>query len=87
MPKSGPIRVKPPRAAPVGTAIARMEDPRGESLMYLVGDGTDKPYRLSVRSPLFVILSATPQLLKGSKIADVPSILGMLDVCMGETDR
>ncbi|HOL08127.1 MAG TPA: hypothetical protein PKX44_07620 [Methanomassiliicoccaceae archaeon] len=55
--------------------------------MYLVGDGTDKPYRLSVRSPLFVILSATPQLLKGSKIADVPSILGMLDVCMGETDR
>ncbi len=87
MPKSGPIRVKPPRNAPAGTAMARMEDPRGESLMYLVGDGGSKPYRLSVRSPLFVILSASPKLINGYKIADVPSILGMLDVCMGETDR
>ena len=55
--------------------------------MYVIGDGTDKPYRLSVRSPLFVILSASPVLLRGNKIADLPSILGMIDVCMGETDR
>jgi NADH-quinone oxidoreductase subunit D len=87
MPKDGPIRVKPPRNAPAGTGFARMEDPRGESLMYIAGDGTDKPYRVKVRSPLFVTLSATPHLLRGNKVADVPSILGMIDVCMGETDR
>jgi NADH-quinone oxidoreductase subunit D len=87
MPKDGPIRVKPPRNAPVGTGFARMEDPRGESLIYVVGKGDDEPYRLKVRSPLYVILSATPLLLRGHKVADVPSILGMIDVCMGETDR
>ena len=87
MPKDGPIRVKPPRNAPVGTGFARMEDPRGESLIYVVGKGDDEPYRLKVRSPLYVILSATPHLLRGHKVADVPSILGMIDVCMGETDR
>jgi NADH-quinone oxidoreductase subunit D len=87
MPKSGPVRIKPPRNAPVGTGMARMEDPRGESLMYIIGDGTDRPYRLKVRSPFFVTLSAAPVMLKGYKVADVPSIMGMLDVCMGETDR
>jgi len=64
-----------------------MEDPRGESLIYVIGDGSDKPFRIKVRSPLYVILSAMPHLLKGNKVADVPSILGMIDVCMGETDR
>jgi len=87
MPKTGPIRVKTPRNAPEGTGIGRMEDPRGESFMYVVGDGSDKPYRLKVRSPFFVTLSAAPVMLKGYKVADVPSIMGMLDVCMGETDR
>jgi NADH-quinone oxidoreductase subunit D len=87
MPRSGPIRVKPPRNAPVGTGMARMEDPRGESLIYVIGDGTGSPYRLKVRSPLFVTLSASPVMLKGFKVADVPSIMGMIDVCMGETDR
>lgn len=87
MPKEGPIRIKPPRKAPEGTGTARMEDPRGESFMYVIGDGTDKPYRLKVRSPFFVSLSAAPVMLRGYKVADVPSIMGMLDVCMGETDR
>jgi NADH-quinone oxidoreductase subunit D len=87
MPKSGPIRVKPPRNAPAATGFARMEDPRGESLIYITGDGTDKPTRVKVRSPFFVSLSAAPHMLRGYKVADVPSIMGMLDVCMGETDR
>jgi NADH-quinone oxidoreductase subunit D len=87
MPKTGPVRVKAPRTAPEGTGFARMEDPRGESFMYVVGDGSDKPYRLKVRSPFFVTLSASPYMLKGYKVADVPAIMGMLDVCMGETDR
>ena len=86
MPK-GPVRVKPPRYAPEGTGMDRMEDPRGESLMYVIGDGTEKPFRLKVRSPFFVTLSAAPVMVNGCKVADVPSIMGMIDVCMGETDR
>jgi len=87
MPKSGPVRIKPPKVAPVGTGMARMEDPRGESLIYIVGNGTDKPARVKVRSPFFVSLSASPVMLNGYKIADVPSVIGMLDPCMGEADR
>ncbi|TFG56618.1 MAG: NADH-quinone oxidoreductase subunit D [Methanomassiliicoccus sp.] len=86
MPK-GPTRVKVPRCPPKGTAVARVEDPRGESLMYMVSDGTDKPYRLKVRSPNYVNLSASPAMLLGNKISDVPAIMGVLDMCIGETDR
>jgi NADH-quinone oxidoreductase subunit D len=83
----GPVRVKVPRCPPKGSAACRVEDPRGESLMYIVSDGTDKPYRLKVRSPNYVNLSAAPAMLLGFKISDVPSIMGVLDMCIGETDR
>jgi len=83
----GPVRVKVPRNAPKKSVVARVEDPRGEGMMYVVGDGTDKPYRLSVRSPVFVYVSAANHMLKGHKIADVPSIMGSIDMCLGETDR
>jgi NADH-quinone oxidoreductase subunit D len=84
----GPHRLKPPRNAPKGkTAWAHVEDPRGEGLMYIVGNGDDKPYRLKVRSPIFVTVSASPVMLKGYKVADVPSIMGSVDMCLGETDR
>ncbi|MBM4237831.1 MAG: NADH-quinone oxidoreductase subunit NuoD, partial [Euryarchaeota archaeon] len=84
---SGPFRVKPPRDAPKRTAVARVEDPRGEGLMYVIGDGTDRPYRLKVRSPIFVSVSAVPVMLKDYKVADVPAIMGSIDMCLGETDR
>jgi NADH-quinone oxidoreductase subunit D len=84
---TGPFRVKAPRNGPRKTAFARVEDPRGEALMYVVGDGTDRPYRLKVRSPIFVIVSAVPVMLRGYKVADVPSIMGSVDMCLGETDR
>ncbi|MDD1768140.1 MAG: NADH-quinone oxidoreductase subunit D [Methanomassiliicoccales archaeon] len=84
---AGPIRVKAPRNAPKKTAYARVEDPRGEGLMYVIGNGTDKPYRLKVRSPIFVTVSAVPIMLRGYKVADVPSIMGSVDMCLGETDR
>ncbi|MBN1109315.1 MAG: NADH-quinone oxidoreductase subunit D [Methanomassiliicoccales archaeon] len=83
----GPVRVKVPRCPPKGTVGCRVEDPRGESLMYIVSDGTDKPYRLKVRSPNYINLSAAPAMLLGYKISDVPSIMGVLDMCIGETDR
>jgi NADH-quinone oxidoreductase subunit D len=83
----GPHRIKPPRNGPEGTGWMHVEDPRGEGLMYVIGDGTDHPYRLKVRSPIFVTVSATPVMLVGYKISDVPSIMGSVDMCLGETDR
>jgi NADH-quinone oxidoreductase subunit D len=85
MPK-GPFRVKPPRNAE-GEAFRRTEDARGEALMYVIGDGTDKPYRLKIRSPIFVSVSIAPFILKGARIADVVSIMGSIDMCVGEMDK
>ena len=86
--KPGAIRVKPPRTAPKGkTGWAHVEDPRGEGFMYVIGNGDDRPYRLKVRSPIFVTVSAAPEMLVGYKVADVPAIMGSVDMCLGETDR
>jgi len=86
MPK-GPVRVKTPLIGPPGDAMGRVEDPRGEGIMYVIGDGTEQPYRLKVRSPIFVSMSAAKKMLVGYKIADVVAIMGSIDVCMGETDK
>jgi len=86
MPK-GNWRVRAPRNAPVGAGLGRVEDPRGEGMMYVVGDGTDRPYRLKIRSPIFVTVSAAKRMLVGYKVADVVAIMGGLDMCIGETDR
>jgi NADH-quinone oxidoreductase subunit D len=85
--KNAPYRLKVPSKVPAGRSFTRLEDPRGESIMYLVSDGTDKPYRLKVRSPIFVNVSAAKPLVQGSRIADVPVIMAMIDMCLGETDR
>ena len=86
MPK-GRWRIVAPRNAPAGTGLGRVEDPRGEAVMYVVGDGTDRPYRLKIRSPIFVTVSAAPKILVGYKLADVVAIMGGLDMCIGENDR
>jgi NADH-quinone oxidoreductase subunit D len=83
---SGPFRVKAPRRAD-GEACRRTEDARGEALMYVVGDGTERPYRLKIRSPIFVSVSTAPVILRGCKIADVVSIMGSIDMCVGEMDK
>ena len=85
--KNAPYRIKTPTKVPAGTHFMRMEDPRGESLMYLVSDGTDKPYRLKVRSPIFTNVSTSKAMCQGCRIADVPAILAQIDMCLGETDR
>jgi len=86
MPK-GKWRIVAPRNAPVGTGLARVEDPRGEGVIYVVGDGSERPYRVKIRSPIFVTVSAAPKMLIGYKLADVVAIMGGLDMCIGETDR
>ena len=85
--RNAPYRLKVPTKVPAARAFTRLEDPRGESLMYLISDGTDKPYRLKVRSPIFTNVSAAKPMVVGSRIADVPVIMAMIDMCLGETDR
>lgn len=87
LPKGEIMAERVPKAAPQKSVYGRTEDPRGEAGMYVVGDGTNKPYRIKIRSPAFVNTSALPHMLKGYKIADVPAICGSIDVCIGETDR
>ena len=75
--------IRPPK----GDVYVRAENPRGEIGVYLVSDGTDKPYRVKVRPPSFCNLSAIKHLLKDSWVADAVIILGSLDIVLGEVDR
>jgi NADH-quinone oxidoreductase subunit D len=67
-------------------SIVNREVPRGECLMYLVAD-PQRAYRLSIRSPSFVNLSALGKIVKGHRMADLFAILGSLDIVMGDVDR
>ncbi|MEW5759614.1 MAG: NADH-quinone oxidoreductase subunit D [Candidatus Thermoplasmatota archaeon] len=87
---NGEIIAKVPKAgpkAPKKAVYVRAEDPRGEGAFYLVGNETNKPYRIKIRSPTFVHILALPHFTIGYKIADVPAIMGSVDPCMGEVDR
>ena len=72
---------------PAGEVYVRAENPRGEIGVYLISDGTDKPYRIKVRPPSFCNLSALKHMLKDCWIADSVVILGALDIVLGEVDR
>jgi NADH-quinone oxidoreductase subunit D len=90
MPKGGPIIApKLPRILrpPVGEVYMRAENPRGEYGVYIVSKGTDKPYRLKIRSPAFCNLSALRAMTVGHYVADAVVILGSVDIVLGEVDR
>ncbi len=72
---------------PAGEIYAAVEAPKGEFGVYLVADGTNKPYRLKIRAPGFPHLAAMDYLCKGHMLADVSAILGSLDIVFGEIDR
>jgi NADH-quinone oxidoreductase subunit D len=72
---------------PPGEAYAAVEAPKGEFGVYLVSDGTNKPYRCKIRAPSFVHLSALEFLTRGHMLADVSAVLGSIDVVFGECDR
>ena len=72
---------------PAGEVYVRSENPRGEIGVYLISDGTDKPYRVKVRPPSFCNLSALKHMLRDAWIADSVVILGALDIVLGEVDR
>ena len=72
---------------PEGEVYHHIESSRGDLGVYLISDGSPKPYRLKWRAPSFISLQALPQMVKGWKVADVVAILGSLDVVLGEVDR
>ncbi|MBI1211553.1 MAG: NADH-quinone oxidoreductase subunit D [Alphaproteobacteria bacterium] len=72
---------------PAGEAYAAVEAPKGEFGVYLVSDGSNKPYRCKIRAPGFAHLQAIDFLTKGHMLADVSAILGSLDIVFGEVDR
>jgi len=72
---------------PAGEVYSAVEAPKGEFGVYLVSDGTDKPYRCKIRAPGFAHLSAMDFLCRKSMLADVSAILGSIDIVFGEVDR
>lgn len=72
---------------PAGETYTAVEAPKGEFAVYLVADGTNKPYRCKIRAPGFAHLQGTDFMCKGSMLADTVAIIGSMDVVFGEIDR
>jgi len=72
---------------PEGEAYAAVEHPKGEFGVYFISDGANKPYRMKLRSPAFVHLSAMNELSKGHMLADAVAIIGTIDIVFGDIDR
>jgi NADH-quinone oxidoreductase subunit D len=72
---------------PEGEVYAAVEAPKGEFGVYLVSDGSNKPYRCKLRAPGFAHLQAMDFITRGHMLADVSAILGSLDIVFGEVDR
>jgi NADH dehydrogenase I D subunit len=72
---------------PPGEAYASIESPKGELGVYIVSDGTEKPFRLKLRMPTFMNLQSLAQMCKGGYLADVVACLSSLDPVFGECDK
>jgi NADH-quinone oxidoreductase subunit D len=72
---------------PAGEAYMAVEAPKGEFGVFLVSDGTNKPYRCRIKAPGFLHLQASDFLCKGHMLADAAAIIGAMDIVFGEIDR
>jgi NADH-quinone oxidoreductase subunit D len=72
---------------PEGEVYAAVEAPKGEFGVYLVSDGSNRPYRCKIRAPGFVHLQAMDFMCRGHMLADAPAVLGAMDIVFGEVDR
>ena len=72
---------------PKGRTYTAVEAPKGEFGVFLVSDGSSKPYRCYLRAPGFAHLQGLPFMAKGHLIADIVTIIGSLDIVFGEVDR
>jgi NADH-quinone oxidoreductase subunit C/D len=86
----GPIQEGKPQyqvRVPAGEAYGRVEGPKGELGFYVISNGKPNPWRYHVRAPSFINLTALGVMCKNYKIADVVTVLGSIDIVLGETDR
>jgi NADH-quinone oxidoreductase subunit D len=72
---------------PEGEVYAAIEAPKGEFGCYMISDGANKPYRVKLRPPGFVHLSALDEMVRGHMLADVVAVIGTIDIVFGEVDR
>jgi Respiratory-chain NADH dehydrogenase, 49 Kd subunit len=72
---------------PAGEVYAAVEAPKGEFGVYLLADGTNRPYKCKIRAPSFAHLQAMDFLSRGHMLADISTIIGSLDIVFGEIDR
>jgi NADH-quinone oxidoreductase subunit D len=72
---------------PAGEVYQAIESPKGVLGVYLVSDGSPRPYRVHFRAPSFVNLQALPRMVEGRLVADVVAVIGSLDIVLGEIDR
>lgn len=80
-------KLPPTFKVPAGEVYHHIESSRGDLGVYIVSDGSPKPYRLKWRAPSYITLQAFANMVRGWKVADVVAILGTLDVVLGEIDR
>ncbi len=86
----GPILSGKPQyqvRVPAGESYGRVEGPKGELGFYVVSNGKPNPLRYHVRAPTFINLTSLAEMCRGQKIADVVTILGSIDIVLGEVDR
>jgi len=86
----GPVLTGKPQyqvTVPAGEAYGRVEAPKGELGYYVVSNGKGNPYRYHIRTPSFINITSLEKMCVGGKIADFVTILGMVDIVLGELDR
>jgi NADH-quinone oxidoreductase subunit D len=85
----GPVKADIPKLLrpPAGDAYGHIEAPKGELGFYVVSDGSVAPYRCHIRPTSLLNLTALKEMVIGWKIADLVSIFGSIDICLGEVDR
>ena len=85
----GPVMAKVPKVIkpPVGEVYHAIEAPKGELGVYLVSDGTGKPYRMRIRPPAYINLQSLKRMSIGHLVADVVALIGTIDIVLGEVDR
>lgn len=72
---------------PAGETYTAVEAPKGEFGVYLISDGTNRPYRCKIRAPSYAFLQALETMTKGHMLADLVAVIGSLDIVFGEIDR
>ena len=72
---------------PEGEAYSAVEHPKGEFGIYMISDGSNKPYRMKIRAPGFAHLASMDEMVRGHMLADVVTVIGTQDVVFGEIDR